>query len=425
MIGFDRLTSLLERYRALGIDRQVDYEKFYLYSIITHSTAIEGSTLTEQENQLLFDEGISSQGRTIVEQMMNLDLKRAYEESRVLAQSHIPITADILRHLAGLVMKNTGSTYNTALGQFSSADGDFRLVNVSAGFGGRSYMDYHKVPAEMEEFCAWLNEERAKQMTEEERYALSFEAHYRLVTIHPWVDGNGRMARLLMNHIQFEFGLMPSKVLREDRGEYISALVTARDCEDTSVFHEFMVDEMVKTLSTEIDGFLMSTGLKKQKSRDRILEELREHPDYSSNQLAPIIGITRKGVEKQLAILKSQGLLRREGPDRGGRWVVAESNEERISLFTKLQNYFPSTPITKAWVFGSFARCEERPDSDLDLIVTYDKEAKVSLLDIIRMKLDMEQLTGRKIDLVEDGYLKDFAKESAEKDKYLIYERKH
>ena len=324
MIRFDKLTSLLERYRALGIDRQVDYEKFYLYSIITHSTAIEGSTLTELENQLLFDEGISSQGKTIMEQMMNLDLKRAYEESRVLAKSQVPITADILKHFAGLVMKNTGSTYNTALGQFSSADGDFRLVNVSAGFGGRSYMDYHKVPAKIDEFCKWLNEERTKKMTENERYALSFEAHYRLVTIHPWVDGNGRMARLLMNHIQFEFGLVPSKVLREDREEYILSLITARDAEDTSVFQEFMVDEMAKTLSAEIDGYLISTGIKKQKSRERILEELRVHPDYSSTQLAPIIGITQKGIEKQLAILKSQGLLRREGPDRGGRWVVEE-----------------------------------------------------------------------------------------------------
>ena len=322
MIRFDKLTSLLERYRALGIDRQVDYEKFYLYSIITHSTAIEGSTLTELENQLLFDEGISSQGKTIIEQMMNLDLKRAYEESRVLAKSQVPITADILKHLAGLVMKNTGSTYNTALGQFSSSDGDFRLVNVSAGFGGRSYMDYHKVPAKIDEFCKWLNEERSRKMIENERYALSFEAHYRLVTIHPWVDGNGRMARLLMNHIQFEFGLVPSKALREDREDYISSLITARDAEDTSVFHEFMVDEMVKVLSAEIDGYLISTGIKKQKSRERILEELKVHPDYSSTQLAPIIGITQKGVEKQLAVLKSQGLLRREGPDRGGRWVV-------------------------------------------------------------------------------------------------------
>ena len=68
------LTSLIARYRELGIDSQIDYRKFYLYSIITHSTAIEGSTVTEVEAQLLFDEGIAAKGKSIIEQLMNLDL---------------------------------------------------------------------------------------------------------------------------------------------------------------------------------------------------------------------------------------------------------------------------------------------------------------------------------------------------------------
>lgn len=71
----DILLQLLNQYRKLGIAKQIDYEKFYLYSLITHSTAIEGSTVTEVEAQLLFDEGITSNKRSIVEQNMNLDLK--------------------------------------------------------------------------------------------------------------------------------------------------------------------------------------------------------------------------------------------------------------------------------------------------------------------------------------------------------------
>ena len=85
-----KLAKLIARYRELGIDNQIDYQKFYLYSIITHSTAIEGSTVTEIENQLLFDKGITAKGRTIEEQMMNLDLKKAYERSIELSKSHNP-----------------------------------------------------------------------------------------------------------------------------------------------------------------------------------------------------------------------------------------------------------------------------------------------------------------------------------------------
>ena len=68
-----KLIETIDRYVASGIGQQVDYEKFYLYSLITHSTAIEGSTVTEVENQLLFDEGIAAKGRSLVEQMMNVD----------------------------------------------------------------------------------------------------------------------------------------------------------------------------------------------------------------------------------------------------------------------------------------------------------------------------------------------------------------
>ena len=78
------LLSTLQDYSSLGIKDQIKYDKFYLYSIITHSTAIEGSTVTEVEAQLLFDEGNTSSKRTITEQMMNLDLKKAYVQNDTL-----------------------------------------------------------------------------------------------------------------------------------------------------------------------------------------------------------------------------------------------------------------------------------------------------------------------------------------------------
>jgi Fic family protein len=334
MASIDKLIALIEQYKSLGIDSQIDYEKFYLYSIITHSTAIEGSTVTEIENQLLFDEGISAKGKTIMEQMMNIDLKKAYEESIRLAKTHSEITIDVLKSLSRLVMQNTGSVYKSPLGEFSSANGDLRLVNVTAGAGGKSYMSFQKVPAKLEEFCEWLNTRRAQKMSMAERYNLSFEAHYRLVTIHPWADGNGRMARLLMNHIQFESGLIPTKVLKEDKGDYINALIATRENEDTTYFLEFMAGEMIKTLSSDIDTFLKSTEEsreitvkgreKKQKSREKILRLLKAHPDFSAKKLADEIGITEKGVEKQLAKLKAEGLIKRDGPDKGGEWIVLD-----------------------------------------------------------------------------------------------------
>lgn len=157
-------------------------------------------------------------------------------------------------------MKNTGQEYKTVLGDFSSARGDLRLLNVTAGAGGKSYMNYSKVPAKLSEFCTRLNRERenhaAKSMTQ--LYEISFDAHYDLVTIHPWADGNGRMARLLMNMLQFEFGLIPTKILKEDKEEYIKALVETRENEDLNVFREFMTATMIKNLTRDIEVYRKS-----------------------------------------------------------------------------------------------------------------------------------------------------------------------
>lgn len=92
-----KILSLLTQFKELDIDKQIDYDKFYLYSLITHSTAIEGSTVTEIENQLLFDEGISAKGRSMTEQLMNLDLKAAYEQSIAFAKCHSDIPLRCLR----------------------------------------------------------------------------------------------------------------------------------------------------------------------------------------------------------------------------------------------------------------------------------------------------------------------------------------
>ncbi len=145
----DILLRLLQRHKELGISEQIDYQKFYLYSIITHSTAIEGSTVTEVEAQLLFDEGITSSKRTMTEQMMNLDLKTAYDYGMHWIRQHEDITIDWLVLLASKVMARTGSEYHTAGGDFSAAKGELRRLNVTAGLGGKSYMSYQKVPARL------------------------------------------------------------------------------------------------------------------------------------------------------------------------------------------------------------------------------------------------------------------------------------
>jgi len=85
--------------------------------------------------------------------------------------------------------------------------------------------------------------------------------------------------------------------------------------------------------------------------------------------------------------------------------------------------YFKTQPVVKAWLFGSYARGEETPDSDVDILVMYDQKARVSLLTHAGMIVDLEEILQKSVDIVEEGTLLPFAVESANRDKQLIYER--
>lgn len=89
----------------------------------------------------------------------------------------------------------------------------------------------------------------------------------------------------------------------------------------------------------------------------------------------------------------------------------------------QLQLYFSTQPVLKAWVFGSFSRNEETPDSDVDILVELDKSRPIGLR-FFGMVDDLQAMLGRKVDLVSEGTLLPFAVKSAKCDKHLIYERR-
>ncbi len=348
----DVLLALLRRYDELGVSRQIDYDKFYLYSIITHSTAIEGSTVTEVEAQLLFDEGITSSKRTVMEQMMNLDLKVAYEYGMKWIKSHAPITTEWLITLASKVMARTGSVYNSLGGPFDASKGELRKLNVTAGFGGRSYMAFQKVPAKLADFCEELNRRRQEIDPNDAAaiYELSFRAHYELVTIHPWADGNGRTCRLLMNLLQMEFGLLPTKVLIEDKTEYIQALIDAREEDNTDIFVDCMTELHCRHLKSDIEQYVKSTSEKVADKTDLIkkmvdkwpvkpslaekmvdiLLFMADRPEVTTEEIVSRFGFTATTAKRYMRQLTEFGYLEARGGNRNRSYRVVYQANVRV-----------------------------------------------------------------------------------------------
>ena len=94
-----------------------------------------------------------------------------------------------------------------------------------------------------------------------------------------------------------------------------------------------------------------------------------------------------------------------------------------LSMIQIIADYFKTQPVLKAWIFGSFARGEEKPWSDMDILVQYDRTQPIGLLKIAGIQLDLEDLLGLEVDLVEGGTLRPWAVDSVNNDKQLIYER--
>lgn len=154
-------------------------------------------------------------------------------------------------------MKNTGSIYDTVFGEIDATKGMFRKGNVSAG--NSYFVNYDKVEKLVTELCETINNKLDNNNSIEEKLNLSFDAHFELVSIHPFYDVNGRTSRLLMNYLQVVFNQPMAIVFKEDKAAYFEALQATRKKEDINIFRDFMYGQYEKYLKAEINKFESGT----------------------------------------------------------------------------------------------------------------------------------------------------------------------
>ena len=247
--NINKLEKLVADYQQ-AMRGQVDRKKFTYYAITYHSTAIEGSTLTEGQVYNLLDQDIPAKNKPFSEQQMVIDHQKALVYTLNAAKDKKLLTEEFIQEIGGMVVKNTGSTYSTALGTFDSMRGDYRLVDVHAG--ARTFVNYSKVPDLMKVFVQEINRLTAGAKTFQQKVEAAFYAHFHFVSIHPFADGNGRTSRLLMNYLLACFDLPIFYVYKSSRISYIQALEKARETGNISPFYNFMFGQYKRFLEKEI-----------------------------------------------------------------------------------------------------------------------------------------------------------------------------
>lgn len=252
------LRPLIDTYQQLTAGA-INYALYNEIVHTHHSTAVEGNTLNLAETEALLEKKLTAGGKPLEDHLMALDHQVAFQQTIRLATQRTPLTIENIKELAGLVMRQTGGPVNTILGNYDTSRGDLRLSGVYAGT--RMFMDAQKVPATLRQLIHELNMTNEQlriapgvALTEEQlltRYELSFNAHYQFVTIHPFGDGNGRTARLLMNYVQQYHYLPLSVVYGQDRMAYVGALEASRQQQETTPIVTFLFGQLATFLQEE------------------------------------------------------------------------------------------------------------------------------------------------------------------------------
>jgi Fic family protein len=249
----ENIDNILQQYRSLRLSEVIDYDKFNDFAITHHSTGIEGSTLTATETRLLLDEGLTPKGKPLIHSLMVRDHYEALRFVITSADHKKPISTELIQQINAHVMRQTGTQYHTVLGTVDSSKGAFRKGNVSAG--GSYFPSYQKVEDLTKELVTAINKKLEDSPTVQQQLELSFAAHFNLVSIHPFYDGNGRTSRLLMNYLQLYYGLPMAIVFKEDKGDYFNALTSSRKEESLSPFYVFMWQQYHKFLQQQIQEY--------------------------------------------------------------------------------------------------------------------------------------------------------------------------
>ena len=242
----DLANAVAEKRRRLDLLRPLppealrNLEHYYDLEITYTSNAIEGNTLSPVETTLVIEQGITIGGKPLKDHLEALDHYDAIRYVRQLAGEKANLTEGDVRNLHRLVVQRSRPDI---AGSYANLARFVRTETDRHGFPSPA-----EIPALMGDFSRWLAPAPAFPET-------AFAAHLRLVDIHPFNDGNGRTARLLMNLILIRGGYPPVAVRPEDRLEYIQALQKAQAGHGAGSFETLLYRRLDETLGDYLNLF--------------------------------------------------------------------------------------------------------------------------------------------------------------------------
>jgi len=213
-------------------DNQSSLYKWLKSELAYTSNAIEGNTLTRKETELVIEEHLTSSSKPLVYYQEAVNHSKAFEYIIELVTANTKVNEKEILNLHKLILSGIN---NDEAGFYRNC-----MVRIS---GARVVLPNPvKVPKLMEEFCSWLNEQDITDPT------TAILAHLKFVSIHPFVDGNGRCARLLMNCLLLQAGFAPIIIQPRDRKKYLNAIEQAQLTQKVDSYISYMQTLLLRSM---------------------------------------------------------------------------------------------------------------------------------------------------------------------------------
>ncbi len=238
----DQKKTRLDAFRPLSPEQLVNLKKIFDVDFTYNSNAIEGNTLSYAETKFIIKERITVGGKKLSEFNEVINHKAAIDYIETIAKTkHYELTREEILSIHKIILQNI-DTQNA---------GQYRKVPVYVKTSNQQvhhFCEPAQIPVEMDKYFQWFFNERKLHPV-----LLAAEAHYRLVAIHPFIDGNGRTARLLMNLVLMQYGYPPAIIKVENRKTYLDAIELRQNKDRAEPFNELIADEVLNSLEIYLE----------------------------------------------------------------------------------------------------------------------------------------------------------------------------
>lgn len=235
--SIDDKKAVLDSKRPSSKEALDNLKRYFDVELTYNSNAIEGNTLTITETKVILEDGITiGKGKSLREHLEVINHKEAIDYVDDIVSRNIDISESVIKDIHHIILKSINN----------ENAGKYRNTNVLISGSAHRPVEHFLVEEKMRELIQWYDVNKNNMHPIE----LAAEFHFRFVYIHPFIDGNGRTARLLMNLILMRNGYPIAVIKNDDRDEYMKALETASTSGNLNDFVDIVANAVDKSLDT-------------------------------------------------------------------------------------------------------------------------------------------------------------------------------